>query len=393
MSVAARIAFAEGFGSPFNEPYKQQLSTPTGALSAGQSPRVPVGPAAAIQPPSGRIPTSTQKPKRTNVAIPYTRAAPDNKNQIDAGEIVLLNRHSSQNRSAAMNIGKGLGQLCTVATLEYVNALWANEPAIDMGASTRPPGMANLPLYALAWTPDGVSIAWDNEGGLGQPNLVTVCVAGPTSLLNNQSAERKLDRRAFMANGIDGPCSRIYVGLRASRVYVVGLRWKNVGSNCPAGTKEITNPALASELEAGNLVFTVKELAAFKIRTLTEKSCIEDADGNYYIPDGAVASPTWTLQWERFSSGMIYRRQLEMGNADRPLIAAWCMGKLTDNNLNAKFEKSGSLFVAMQLPLTTRFADSAVREFVAGPRTIRSVLKQQTVEQQLLDGQSIAYLP
>jgi hypothetical protein len=291
-----------------------------------------------------------------------------------------------------MNIGKSLNQLCTVATLEYVNALWAEESTIDMDASVLPPGMSDLPLYARAWTPDGVSIAWDNEGGLGQPNLVTVCVAGPTALLNNLSLERKLDRRAFMINGIDGPCSRIYVGLRATRVYIVGLKWKNVGTVCPPGTVEIKSAALVNELEFGKLTFTAKEWAKLNVPGVTEQSCIEDADGNYYIPDGKAKSNTWTLTWERFSSGMIYRRQLELGNDDRQLIAAWQIGKLTDNNLNAKFEKSGSVFVATQTPLTTRIADSAPREFVSGTRVIRSVLKKQTVEQQLLDGQSIVYL-
>lgn len=340
-SAAARIAFAQGFGNPLTERYKQPLPLPTAPLAAGPSPRVPVGPADAIQAPTGRIPGSTQKPKRTNVAVPYTRTAPD---QIDAGEIVLLNRHSAHNQSAAMNIGKGLNQLCTVATLERVNDMWKTEPPVDMtdpddsddpGAplyGSKSNGGGDLPIYAMAWAPDGVSIAYDEEGGRGQPNLATVCVSGPTPLLNNISRERRFNRRAFLLNGLDGPRSRIYVGLRATRI---------------GGTSK------------------------------------------------------WTLSWERFSSGMIHKGQLKTGDPDSPLIAAWLLGSLTDNNLNAHFEKSGSIFVAMQSPLITRKRvgpretttpdeeDWIIRVSSSGPTAFVSGILKQTVEEQLMYGQTI----
>ena len=110
------------------------------------------------------------------------------------------------------------------------------------------------------------------------------------------------------------------------------------------------------------------------------------------MTDGPGATNEWKFVWERFSSGMIYRKQMLLGDPSRPLIMAWCIGKLTDNNLNGRFEQSGSVFVAMQTVLTTRFVDSAPRSVTSGSRTVRnSVLKAQTVEQQLSDGQKIEY--
>ena len=202
----AKVALGSGFENLGGGGYRQDVSIATGPTELAQSARLPVGPSGKL-PPLTVIPTSTQRPKPSNAAIPYTRTCAE---MIPVGEIVL-----AEGRPEQVTLGNGSKNRSTnlveVKTIREVNQMIKQESGpitqtdyypsrlLDGSVDTTAPGFYWTPPPSVAkWVPDGVVIS-SEEGDVGSSARTgTVAVGGgPTPLLNlpeTQTFKKKYDR-------------------------------------------------------------------------------------------------------------------------------------------------------------------------------------------------------
>ena len=83
---------------------------------------------------------------------------------------------------------------------------------------------------------------------------------------------------------LNGTISRREIRKEFERLFLPGLRWKNVGFNKPDVGLEITNAALSSALMDGRIEFDKQELAIFNVSEMSYDSYIS-VDQTYFKQD------------------------------------------------------------------------------------------------------------
>ena len=200
-------------------------------------PGTPLGPNPTVRDGGPPFPSTTkQNHRRTNVTIPYARRAgvPREElwgHQLRHGEIVFS--HGRLQAAAPRLSGGSINSFVSVHSLNYVNEYIQRDGPIPLPEENKnsppfspqysvhplPPRLAEveerelgmwLPELVRHWAPDGVVHVVDQLGG--SDDVTNVTVQGLCSMINGQ------DHQQVVCSRGDLPLTRLYVGLRATRV-------------------------------------------------------------------------------------------------------------------------------------------------------------------------------
>ena len=378
MSVRGLRVVHELFGQE-----RTPVGFPLNSLPPAPSVRVPVGPAAAIPPPT-TIRTSTARPKPSNAAIPVARRADE---QVQVGEAVLV----ASNRE----------RMATVATVAAVNAKLASEVFPDVGYSDYFPDysfagrsaaggeervriVSSIPDEVARWRPDGVVIsgeltADELSGDFRDQSdrLTNVCVQGPTPFL------RKVPEKV------------------GTRVYVLLVREAHVRmvpAEALGGLYDATDgfPPLVAWLEGKPREAT--EVVCKGVEEIVVPGLKRSFLGTVKASPLDLLGSAWETAggwWRAEAIGWSYRFQvattkeiMQEGPSDAVgrdvcrVVRAWPLGRVADNNLKLRGEAATTLVVGVGPALVEH---AAFERFAGDPaRRLRVRVGAKTVLEQIL---------
>uniref|UniRef100_A0A7S4HDF0 Uncharacterized protein n=2 Tax=Prymnesium polylepis TaxID=72548 RepID=A0A7S4HDF0_9EUKA len=143
----------------------------------------------------------------------------------------------------------------------------------------RAPIAGGAAFFALVGTP---------HHPLGAATELTVTTAlVPTTPPAPKGRTGALKPRERLADALQAAAAKYYASEQDPRVdrglSASGLRWKNVGTEKPAGLEELSNEKLADALNR-KTDFTQEEWNEFRVRNLRMSHVILSSDGFYFRP-------------------------------------------------------------------------------------------------------------